>query len=78
MKNYLKFYMSGDPLYVPDFVINSGGLIHVAALYDHGDENKAHLQIYSLYDTILGLLRRAKDEDLSPNVIAAKIAAERL
>lgn len=65
-------------LYVPDFVINSGGLIHVAALYDHGDENKAHLQIYSLYDTILGLLRRAKDEDLSPNVIAAKIAAERL
>ena len=65
-------------LYVPDFVINSGGLIHVAAIYDHGNEEKAHQQIFALYDTIRGLLQRAQQENASPSLVAEKIAAERL
>ncbi len=65
-------------LYAPDFVINSGGLIHVAAIYDHGDPKKAREQIYSLYDTSLKIFERAARENVSPNIIAETIALENL
>jgi leucine dehydrogenase len=65
-------------LYAPDFVINSGGLIHVAAIYDHGNEQHAHQQIMDLYDTLLGIFSRAKAENKAPSVIADQIAVENL
>lgn len=65
-------------LYAPDFVINSGGLIHVSAIYDHGDPVKAHQQIYNLYDTLTHLFARARDENRPTNEIAEVIAHENL
>lgn len=65
-------------LYVPDFVLNSGGLIHVAAIYDHGDPVKAHQQIYNLYDTLMNLFVRAKNENRPTNEIAEIVAHENL
>jgi leucine dehydrogenase len=65
-------------LYVPDFVINSGGLIHVAAIYDHGDEDKASAQIYDLYNTLMELFERAKKEHRPTNEIAELTAEENL
>lgn len=65
-------------LYAPDFVINSGGLIFVAAIYDHGDAKKAHQQIYNLYDTLMNLFERAKRENKPTNIIAETIAEENL
>lgn len=67
-----------DILYAPDFVINSGGLIHVAAIYDHGDEKQAYQQIMNLYDTLLGIFNRAREEGKAPSVIADQIAVENL
>ena len=67
-----------DILYVPDFVINSGGLIHAAAIYDHGDEDKANAQIYNLYDTIMNLFQRAKSENRPTNEVAEAIALENM
>lgn len=65
-------------LYVPDFVINSGGLIHAAAIYDHGDEDKANAQIYNLYETLMNLFERAKQENRPTNEIAEAIALENM
>jgi leucine dehydrogenase len=52
-------------LFAPDFLINAGGLIHVAEIYDHGDET-------------LGIFDRAQAEDKPTNYIARTIAEERL
>lgn len=65
-------------LYAPDFVINSGGLIHVAAIYDHGNSEKASRQIYNLYDTLMHLFKRAAIEKLPTNEVAETIAKENL
>lgn len=65
-------------LYVPDFIINSGGLIYVAAIYDHGTQKKAQQQIDGLYDTLMNLFERAKKENCPTNIIAEKIAKENL
>lgn len=65
-------------LYVPDFVLNSGGLIHVAAIYDHGIPEKAAQQIYNLYDTLMQLFQRAALENRPTNEIAEAIAKENL
>lgn len=65
-------------LYVPDFVINSGGLIHVAAIYDHGNTETAARQIYDLYDTLTHLFERAAAENRPTNEVAETIAKENL
>lgn len=67
-----------DILYAPDFVINSGGLIHVSAIYAHGDSQKAEQQISGLYETLMHLFKRGKEENCSTNVVAEIIALEKL
>jgi leucine dehydrogenase len=67
-----------DILYVPDFVINAGGLIQVAVIYDHGDAKEANKQISDIYHTVLAIFERAKNENLTTNEIAEAMALERL
>ncbi len=65
-------------LYAPDFLINAGGLIHVAVLYNHRDLNKSYEQINTIYHTVYDIFERAAVENLPPNVIAERIARDRL
>jgi leucine dehydrogenase len=65
-------------LYAPDFLINSGGLIHVAVIYDHADENKAHEQISNIYYTVTNIFERSKAENRPTSEIALEIAEEKL
>ena len=65
-------------LYAPDFLINAGGLIHVAVIYDHGDMQKSMEQINNIYHTVYDIFERAAHENLPTNVIAEKIAQDRL
>jgi leucine dehydrogenase len=65
-------------LYVPDFLINAGGLIHAAAAYDHGDLEKAKQQIYRIYEACMTIFNRAKAENKPTGYIAQVIADERL
>lgn len=67
-----------DITYAPDFLVNAGGLIHVAGLYDFGEEKQAHEQIIKLYDETLNLFIRAEKENKPTNQIAIEIAKERL
>jgi leucine dehydrogenase len=65
-------------LYAPDFVINAGGLLQVAAFYDNKDRDNAYQQIYNLYDILLDLFKRAAKENLPTSEIAELIAMEKL
>lgn len=65
-------------LYAPDFLINAGGLIHVAVIYDRGDLEKSVQQINNIYHTVYDIFERSSRENLSTNDIAIKIATDRL
>lgn len=65
-------------LYAPDFLINAGGLIHVAVIYDHGDMKKCLEQINNIYNTVYDIYERSKFENRATNEIAEKIARDRL
>jgi len=67
-----------DILYAPDFVINAGGLIRVATLYDHVNPQKADQQIMQLYNTTLALFERAKAENRPTSKVAESLAMEKL
>jgi leucine dehydrogenase len=65
-------------LYAPDFLINAGGLIHVAVIYDHADKQKAREQISNIYYTVMNIFERSKAENRATSVIAEEIAEEKL
>lgn len=65
-------------LYVPDFVINAGGLIHVAVVYDQGDIERSKKIINEIYDTCNDIFAQSKFENKATNIIAEKIAREKL
>lgn len=47
-------------LYAPDYAINAGGLINVAAEIDGYDEQKVRAHVTKIYDTIYEIAERAK------------------
>lgn len=65
-------------LYAPDFLINAGGLIHVAVIYDHGDVKKSTEQINHIYHTVYDIFERSMRENRATNAIAEQIARDRL
>lgn len=65
-------------LYAPDFLINAGGLIHVAVVYDKGDMARSIEQIKDIYNTVYGIFERSQSENRSTHDIAVEIARERL
>lgn len=65
-------------LYAPDFLINAGGLIHVAVIYDHGNMQKSLEQINNIYHTVYDIFERSAHENRATNEIAEKIARDRL
>lgn len=67
-----------DILYAPDFLINAGGLIYVAGLYAHNNQKKALQHIEEIHDTVYALFEQATKENLATNIIAERIARERL
>lgn len=67
-----------DILYAPDYAINAGGLIYVAAQISHLSENAAKQKIDGIYDTLMEIFVRSKNEKIPTNLIADAIAKERL
>ncbi|HLD84516.1 MAG TPA: Glu/Leu/Phe/Val dehydrogenase dimerization domain-containing protein [Coxiellaceae bacterium] len=65
-------------LYLPDFVINAGGLIRVASMYSHQDTEKANKKIDEIYNTVLAILKRAEKTKETTMRVAETIAFERL
>jgi leucine dehydrogenase len=65
-------------LYVPDFVANSAGLIHVSAELDEFNAQLVDDRIAGIYDAVLSILERAAADDLTPNDAAIGFAEDRI
>lgn len=77
-RHYGTLLLERGILYAPDFLINAGGLIHVAVIYDHGDMEKSLQQINNIYHTVYDIFERSKHENRATNEIAENIAKDRL
>lgn len=64
-------------LYAPDYVINAGGLIYVAAQYGL-TEQEANEKIENLYHTLMSIFERSTKEGIATNEIADLIAREKV
>ena len=62
--------------YAPDYIINGGGLIHVAAEYAGYDKDRTVARVMKVYDSIRDLITRCAREKARPEVVADQIAQE--
>ncbi len=65
-------------LYVPDFIANVAGVIHVAAELDGFDPELVDNRINGIYEAVLSILDRAEQDDLTPNDAAIRVAEDRI
>jgi len=77
-RKYGNLIQQKDILYAPDFVVNSGGLINAAMVYDYRDPRMADAKIDQLYSTLLQLFERSKREGRTTASIAESMALEKL
>lgn len=65
-------------LYVPDYAVNAGGLIHVAEHYAGRDLSLDDDRITGIYNTLANVLERAASTDLPPGRVADRMVEEKL
>jgi leucine dehydrogenase len=66
-----------DILYAPDYAINAGGVVAVAAEGPEVAEEDVMAMVDGIYDTMSEIFARSKRDDTAPEIIADKIAEER-
>ncbi len=76
--HYASYLHERGILYAPDFLINAGGLIHVAVTYAHGNMQQTLTKINNLYQMVYDVFERSASENLDTHTVAVKIAEERL
>lgn len=67
-----------DILYLPDFLINSGGLINAAMTYTYQDLSMVNPQVDKIYDIVLDMLARATSSGKTTTAVAEEMAFEKL
>lgn len=65
-------------LYAPDYVINAGGLIQVAADYAHEDGDWAREKTEGIFDTLIEIFERADSDGLPTAEVTDRIVEEML
>ncbi|SNR89048.1 valine dehydrogenase (NAD+) [Haloechinothrix alba] len=65
-------------LYMPDYVVNSGGLIQVADEMTGFNEQRARALAERIFDTSQHILAMANDRDVSPTQAANQLAEQRI
>ncbi|WP_319462258.1 Glu/Leu/Phe/Val family dehydrogenase [Micromonospora sp. RTP1Z1] len=73
-----KFLADRGILYVPDYVVNAGGVIQVADEIEGFNFDRAKLRATRIYDTTREILRLADDEGVPPAVAADRLAERRM
>ena len=63
-------------LYMPDFLVNAGGVIQVADELSGFDDARAHARATLIHDTAREVLARAASEDVTPAAAADRLAEE--
>lgn len=64
--------------YAPDYCVNAGGLIQVADELEGFSFERAKARATKIYDTTLGVLRRASDDGVPPSIAADSLAEQRM
>jgi leucine dehydrogenase len=65
-------------LYAPDYVINGGGIIRVAGQIFEWSDAEVERRVLAIADTLTQIFKRADSENKPTNVIADRIAEERM
>jgi leucine dehydrogenase len=73
-----KLLTERDILYAPDYVVNSGGLIHASAEYYKTPENIMHEQLKNIYRATLDIFEHSRKENLPTSEVADMIAREKI
>lgn len=65
--------------YAPDFIVNAGGMMRAGmTIFSQPDKEKARQDIAGLFDTIGDILRESRDKNLATEIVAERIAVERI
>lgn len=67
-----------DIVYAPDYVINAGGIIHVAYQYQGKNYDRIIEKVNDIYHTTLSILNRAKEKNKPTSETAEQLALEKL
>ena len=67
-----------DVLYAPDYVINGGGIIRVAAQIENWSDEEVTRRVLAIADTLGAIFARAARDGEPTNVIADRMAQERI
>ena len=67
-----------DILYAPDYVINGGGIIRVAAQIENWSDDEVNRRVLAIADTLSAIFTRAAKDGEPTNVIADRMAEERI
>ena len=67
-----------DILYAPDYVINGGGIIRVAAQIENWSDAEVERRVLGIADTLTAIFTRAAKDGEPTNVIADRMAVERI
>jgi leucine dehydrogenase len=65
-------------LYAPDFVINAGGLINVAAELKHCSPSWSWNKVANIYTTVTRIIEIAREQDVPTHVAALQLARRRI
>ena len=65
-------------LYVPDYVINSGGLYYATSLYEGGNKKEAMKKIENIYKTITNICDIADKKEITTSEVAYSLAKKKL
>jgi leucine dehydrogenase len=65
-----------DILYAPDYVINSGGLIHASGKYYGASDKLINEKIDHIYDALLTIFQRSQQSNIATSEIADQLAIE--
>jgi leucine dehydrogenase len=67
-----------DILYAPDYVINGGGIIRVAAQIENWSDDEVNRRVLAIAYTLTAIFTRAAKDGEPTNVIADRMAVERI
>lgn len=65
-------------LYVPDFIINAGGVINVADELEGYNERRAYARIDSIFGNVRRVLETAAKQSITPSAAANRVAEARI
>jgi leucine dehydrogenase len=63
-------------LYVPDYLANAGGLIHLAVALEGGDAEETRRRLQVIPENLERVLALAKSEGTDPQSVAERLASE--